>query len=127
MSVREGCLFCRVVAGEVPATVVHETERVVAFRDIAPVAPTHVLVVPRDHHDDVDALVAADPALAGELLAAAVPSRRPRASTAGTGWWSTPARDGGQTVSPPARARARRPRPRLAARLIESVGPAPRG
>src|SRR5690242_17308217 len=42
------CLFCRIVAGEIPATVVHETDRVLAFRDINPVAPTHVLVIPKE-------------------------------------------------------------------------------
>jgi len=59
------CLFCKVVAGEVPADVVHRDERVVAFRDVEPQAPVHVLVVPVDHHSDVAALSAAD----GELLA----------------------------------------------------------
>ncbi|WP_392545222.1 histidine triad nucleotide-binding protein [Oryzobacter telluris] len=43
------CLFCRIVAGEVPAAVVAETDRSVAFRDVSPQAPTHVLVVPRRH------------------------------------------------------------------------------
>ena len=98
MSVREGCLFCRVVAGEVPADVVHETERVVAFRDIAPVAPTHVLVVPRDHHDDVDALVAADPGLAGELLQAAVAVAAAEGLTGGSRLVVNTGGDGGQTV-----------------------------
>lgn len=65
------CLFCRIVAGEVPATIVHETDRTVAFRDLAPKAPVHVLVVPREHHPDVAALAEADPTLAGGLLAAA--------------------------------------------------------
>ena len=45
----DDCLFCGIVAGTVPATIVHETERTVAFRDIAPAAPVHVLVVPRAH------------------------------------------------------------------------------
>jgi histidine triad (HIT) family protein len=45
----EDCLFCRIVAGDVPADVVHTTERTVAFRDVNPQAPTHVLVVPRVH------------------------------------------------------------------------------
>lgn len=49
---------------------VYESEGVVAFRDIAPKAPVHVLVIPRAHHEDVAALGTADPALAGELLAA---------------------------------------------------------
>ena len=50
------CLFCGIVAGDVPAEVVHAGERTVAFRDISPVAPTHVLVVPRRHVDDAHAL-----------------------------------------------------------------------
>ncbi len=45
----DDCLFCGIVARKVPATIVHETERTVAFRDINPVAPVHVLVVPRAH------------------------------------------------------------------------------
>jgi histidine triad (HIT) family protein len=64
-----GCLFCRIVEGEIPATVVRETPDTVAFRDIDPRAPVHVLVVPRAHHEDVSALAAADPALAARLLA----------------------------------------------------------
>jgi histidine triad (HIT) family protein len=45
----DDCLFCGIVARRVPAEIVHETERTVAFRDIAPAAPVHVLVVPRAH------------------------------------------------------------------------------
>lgn len=65
------CLFCRVVAGEIPADVVHEGERVLAFRDIDPQAPTHVLVVPRDHHRDVGELAAADAAALAEIAVVA--------------------------------------------------------
>jgi histidine triad (HIT) family protein len=61
------CLFCRIVAGEIPATVVRESEHTLAFRDIAPQAPTHVLVVPKDHYPDVAAL-AEQPALLAELV-----------------------------------------------------------
>lgn len=51
MAVREpDCLFCKIVANEVPADIVGEGERTVAFRDINPQAPTHVLIVPRDHY-----------------------------------------------------------------------------
>ena len=67
----DDCLFCRIVAGEIPATVVHETDTTLAFRDIDPKAPVHVLVIPKAHHADVAALAEADPALAGEVLAAA--------------------------------------------------------
>jgi histidine triad (HIT) family protein len=65
------CLFCRIVAGEIPATVVHETDKTLAFRDIGPKAPTHVLVIPKTHHVDMAALAQADAGLAGELLATA--------------------------------------------------------
>ncbi|MEV6525901.1 histidine triad nucleotide-binding protein [Longispora sp. NPDC051575] len=65
------CLFCRIVQGELPATVVLDTDRVLAFRDISPQAPTHVVVVPKTHYDNAVELAAADPALMGELVAAA--------------------------------------------------------
>ena len=65
------CLFCRIVAGEIRANVVHETASTMAFRDIGPKAPVHVLVIPKVHHADLAALTAADPALAGEVLVAA--------------------------------------------------------
>jgi histidine triad (HIT) family protein len=50
-TVPDGCIFCRIVAGEIPSTVVAESERSFAFRDLNPQAPTHVLVVPRAHID----------------------------------------------------------------------------
>lgn len=62
------CLFCKVVAGEVPATRLRETERVVSFRDINPQAPTHVLVISKDHHPDAARLAVADPDLLAELV-----------------------------------------------------------
>ena len=65
------CMFCRMVAGEIPADVVHQTDRVFAFRDINPQAPTHVLVIPKEHHRNVAALAAAEPALLGEVVSAA--------------------------------------------------------
>ena len=64
----QDCLFCRIVAGEIPATVVKEGERVLAFRDVNPQAPTHVLVIPRAHHRNVAALAAADPAVLADLV-----------------------------------------------------------
>ena len=66
-----GCLFCRIVAGEIPSTRVTEDELAIAFRDIAPRAPTHVLVVPREHIGSVADLTDADSALSGHLLAMA--------------------------------------------------------
>lgn len=65
------CLFCRIVAGEVPSDTVHETERTIAFRDINPKAPLHVLVAPRDHAPNAASSAAADPTIIGELVTAA--------------------------------------------------------
>jgi histidine triad (HIT) family protein len=65
------CLFCRVVAGEIPAEVVHEGKRVIAFRDINPQAPTHVLVVPREHAAGVADLADADADALAELVVTA--------------------------------------------------------
>ena len=62
------CLFCAIVAGDIPADVVHADDDSVAFRDINPQAPVHVLVIPRDHHATAAELGASDPALAGRLL-----------------------------------------------------------
>ncbi len=62
------CLFCRIVAGEIPATEVYRTPTLVAIRDIGPQAPTHVLVIPRRHIESLND--AEDGALLGELLLA---------------------------------------------------------
>lgn len=63
------CLFCRIVSGEISATVVRETETTVAFRDLDPQAPTHVLVIPRAHHATAGALAHDDPALMARVMA----------------------------------------------------------
>lgn len=65
----EDCIFCKIVRGEFGTAFVAESDRVVAFNDISPVAPTHVLVVPREHIDSLRALD--DPSLGGEILALA--------------------------------------------------------
>ncbi len=62
------CILCRIAAGEVPATKVHEDELVVAFRDLHPKAPTHVLVIPRKHVPSLNALSAEDDATIGHLV-----------------------------------------------------------
>ena len=64
------CLFCRMVAREIPADVVLESDRVFAFRDINPQAPTHVLVIPKEHYPNAAVLAATDPGLLGDLVSA---------------------------------------------------------
>lgn len=66
------CLFCRIAAGEIPATRVAENEHCIAFRDIAPQAPTHVLVIPRVHVASLDRLESGELGAAVLLMAASV-------------------------------------------------------
>lgn len=54
----DNCLFCRIIAGDIPSTKVYEDETVLAFRDIAPMAPTHILVIPKVHIPSVDGVTA---------------------------------------------------------------------
>jgi histidine triad (HIT) family protein len=65
------CLFCAIAAGDIPATIVHSDDDVVAFRDIDPQAPTHILVIPRVHYANARELGESDAALAGRLMAVA--------------------------------------------------------
>ncbi len=65
------CLFCSIAVGDIPADVIHRDDDVLAFRDISPQAPVHVLVIPTTHYANAADLAAADPALAGRLLAVA--------------------------------------------------------
>ncbi len=66
-----GCLFCNILEKKIPADVVYEDEHALAFRDIRPVAPTHVLVIPRKHVAAIHDLTDADAAAMGQLLVAA--------------------------------------------------------
>jgi histidine triad (HIT) family protein len=93
------CLFCRVVAGELPSDVVRAGERTLAFRDIDPKAPTHVLVVTRDHYPDLASVVPADPALAADLVADAVRTAEEQGlASGGYRLVVNTGADGGQTV-----------------------------
>ena len=65
------CVFCKIVAGDIPAEVLGRTEHAIAFRDLNPQAPFHVLVAPLDHHENAAASAAADPASIGHLVALA--------------------------------------------------------
>ncbi len=65
------CIFCRIAAKDVGSTIVYENDHVVAFRDLSPQAPTHVLVIPRRHVASLDEMVEADSALLGAMMLAA--------------------------------------------------------
>jgi histidine triad (HIT) family protein len=69
--VPEDCLFCRIVAGEIHADVVASTDAAIAFRDVNPQAPLHVLVVPRTHVPDAAALADAEPGTVAGMVALA--------------------------------------------------------
>ena len=65
------CLFCKIIDGEIPCDRVYENEHVIAFRDLNPQAPTHVLVIPRKHISTVNDLFADDKDIVGEMMLAA--------------------------------------------------------
>jgi histidine triad (HIT) family protein len=97
MSETAQCLFCRIARGEIPAKVVYETPELLAFRDIGPKAPTHVLVIPRQHIATLNDVT--DPGLVGRLvMAAADVARREGLSDRGYRAVINTNADGGQTV-----------------------------
>jgi len=65
------CVFCQIVAGEIPADILHRDDRVVAFRDISPQAPVHVLIIPREHISYLSELTGEQSALAGHMFGVA--------------------------------------------------------
>jgi len=79
------CLFCKIVEGSIPSTVVAETERVLAFEDINPAAPTHVLVIPKEHiADSADGVSSEDGGILAEIFGVAQTVARER--ELGDGW-----------------------------------------
>src|SRR5215213_1360675 len=91
------CLFCRIARKEIPATIVAETDHCVAFRDINPQAPVHIVIIPRDHIASLNE--ASDPELIGRLsLVAADVARREGVADSGYRTVVNTNRDAGQTV-----------------------------
>jgi len=93
------CLFCKIIAREIPASIVYEDDRIVAFNDINPQAPTHVLVLPRQHIASLGDLAEGDDAIVGEVVRRAAAIARERGIAAG-GFRTVfnTNRDAGQTV-----------------------------
>ena len=67
---RDDCIFCKIAAGEIPSTRVFEDETCIAFNDLSPQAPTHILIIPREHVDSLDKAAAEDKDTLGHLLLA---------------------------------------------------------
>ena len=80
------CLFCKIIAGSIPSTKVYEDESIYAFRDINPQAPTHVLVVPKAHMEDVNAVTAENSAVIAHIFEVIPRSPRQKAWKMATGW-----------------------------------------
>ena len=92
------CLFCRIVAGEIPATRLHADDLVIAIRDIGPQAPTHVLILPVAHIASAADLTDADGPLLGRIFAVAADLARKDGLDGGWRLVTNVGRDGGQSV-----------------------------
>jgi histidine triad (HIT) family protein len=93
------CIFCRIASGEIRADVVHESERVIAFRDLDPRAPVHVLIIPRRHISSVTELTDADGAVMGELfIVARRVAEQEDVAESGYRMVMNAGKDGGQSV-----------------------------
>lgn len=94
------CLFCRIIAKEIPAEIIYEDEQAVAFRDIHPQAPVHVLVVPRRHLPNLEAAQAEDEDLIGHLCTVAAElARRERIAESGYRLVANVGPDAGESVN----------------------------
>lgn len=92
------CLFCAIAEGDIPADIVRADDRVIAFRDINPQAPVHILVIPRAHYANAGDLAAADTGLLGELVAFATGVAEEEGLERGYRLVVNTGEDGGQTV-----------------------------
>jgi histidine triad (HIT) family protein len=92
------CLFCKIASGAIPVTKIYEDDTVLAFPDINPQAPTHILLIPKHHFASLAKTSAADTALLGHLLAAANQVAQQQGLTNGYRTVINTGADGGQTV-----------------------------
>jgi histidine triad (HIT) family protein len=95
----ENCLFCKIIAGVIPSAKVHEDEVCIAFNDISPQAPTHILIIPRKHFDSLDKAEKSDEETLGHLLFTTAEIAREKGfATDGYRTVINTNSDGGQTV-----------------------------
>jgi len=95
----DNCIFCKIVAGEIPSTKVHEDDVCVAFNDLHPQAPTHILVIPKEHFDSLDKTEASNKETLGHLMLTAASIARDKGfASGGYRVVINTNEDGGQTV-----------------------------
>ena len=94
----EDCLFCKIAAGEIPSAKVYEDDRVLVFKDINPVAPVHLLAIPREHIQSVDAVDASSCELVGYIFTVIAKVAREQGLTNGYRVVSNVGADAGQSV-----------------------------
>ena len=94
----ENCLFCKIIAGEIPSTKVYEDDLCLAFRDIAPMAPTHILVIPKNHIGGVDELTSENSAVVAHIFSVIPKIATEEKLSNGYRVISNVGVDGGQTV-----------------------------
>lgn len=92
------CLFCKIIAGEIPSTKVYEDDKILAFRDIAPQAPSHILVIPKQHIGGVDELNENNAAVVSHIFAKIAEIAKQEGLENGYRVVSNIGEDGGQTV-----------------------------
>ena len=92
------CLFCSIIKGDIPSTVVYETEDVLAFKDIAPQAPVHVVIVPKQHITSPAEFTAENSDIAGKMILAAAEIAKQENLEKGYRIVANCGEDGGQTV-----------------------------
>ena len=92
------CLFCKIAAGEIPSTKVYEDETILAFRDIAPQAPTHILVIPKEHIPSVDGVTAENSGVVAHIFETIPAIAKAENLTGGYRVVSNCGPDAGQTV-----------------------------
>ena len=93
------CIFCKIAAGEIPSTKVYEDDQIIAFRDIAPMAPVHILVIPKTHIPSVDGITAENSALVAHIFETIPAIAAAEKLTGGYRVVSNCGPDAGQTVN----------------------------
>lgn len=92
------CLFCRIIAGEIPSTKVYEDDKLLAFKDINPQAPVHILIIPKEHYDSAAALDENSAPIVGDIMLLAKKLAKENGLESGYRLITNIGEDGGQTV-----------------------------